>query len=44
MIFASTVELLADSFMGLPDAHGMGKIMIPKSKVETTQCGVGLTQ
>jgi hypothetical protein len=32
MIFDSTVAHLADSFMGLPDAHAIGKSLAPKSK------------
>jgi hypothetical protein len=32
MISDSTVAHLADSFMGLPDAHAIGKSLAPKSQ------------
>jgi hypothetical protein len=36
----STVEHLADSFQGLPDAYAIGKNLTPKSKVRSTRLRV----
>jgi len=43
MTSVSTVAHLADSFLGLPDAHAIVKHLTPKSKVPDTLCDLVAT-